>query len=151
MAKATKRIDRPPKEFTIEILVLNERSASGLALCLNPDYKVPGAREVMTIPALVEAFNGASRDVVTESIRARPGDTVKWKCRTQEFTLRFSEGSPFVSGAATLVSRDKRTKPEKVRELEEGDPRRYYYAITVVIGHRVITLDPEVIIDENAP
>jgi hypothetical protein len=142
-----REIPRKAGTITVEIVVPHGAGPSGLSVFHNLDSPLPGRAEIRTGRELLTLLNEGTRNVSADPVRVIPGDKLRWRGETQEFSLRFSEGPPFQGGQASLVSDRGETKPLVVKRLNPGGPARYCYAITIVIGRRVMTLDPEVIVE----
>jgi plastocyanin len=76
-------------------------------------------------------------------IRVYPGETVIWKCITKgPFTIHIGWNSPFKACSFHSL------KGEEIRaELPEDAPPGYYrYMIAVLVGDKIYTDDPELIV-----
>ena len=100
--------------------------------------------------------NGADLGTLTndDPLVVNPGEKVNWKSDLGNFSILFSDDSPFNDDGVSLGAKKNKTSSTRVCKSLGGTPTSpqsttFKYAVTVIDGTGAITVDPLLEIDDS--
>lgn len=140
----------------VSIVVLNKPKNSGLALFKSLEARVSRSGRTGTRVADAIAFiDSAIAEVGADPIVVEPDDTLCWESEGEDFWIRFSKESPFQNNEKQIPSIDGKTECLPIKHHGHSKPippkrrKPFHYTISLARGRELLTLDPEVIIEDG--